>query len=187
MEINSKWVSDLSWLKNSHPHSVTQSREDGFGIGIFSKFPIVENKIVYIGNAKVPSILATINTGDKNLRIIATHPPPPSGQDYSNWRNEQLNQLPEYTQFPLSMLLLGDLNTTPWNYHFRRLLNRTGLKNSAQGFGIQPTWPNNNPLFLIPLDHCLHSPDIIIIDRKIGPDVSSDHYPLIIDFAINIF
>ena len=70
------------------------------------------------------------------------------------------------------------------SYPFRRLLRRTGLENSSQGFGVQPTWPNFNPLLRIPLDHCLHSSDISIVDRQIGEDVSSDHYPLIVDFVI---
>lgn len=37
----------------------------------------------------------------------------------------------------------------------------------------------------IPIDHCLHSPDITVINRRVGSDVGSDHYPLIIDFSIN--
>ncbi len=183
-EINSRWVADMAWLKNSHPHSVTQPRGDNFGIGLYSKLPLTENKVAYIGSAEVPSILATINTGQTNLRVVATHPLPPGDRDYSRWRNEQLDRLPDYIRSSLPVLLLGDLNVTPWNYIFRRLLKRSGLKDSSQGFGVQPTWPNYNLLFRIPIDHCLHSPDIEILGRRIGADVSSDHYPLIVDFAI---
>jgi len=183
-EISSRWVSDLAWLTNSLPYSVIQPREDNFGIGLFSKLPLAESEIAYIGNAEVPSILATISTGKTNLRLIATHPLPPGGREYSQRRNEQLDRLPDYIRSSLPVMLLGDLNVTPWNYHFHRLLKRTGLKNSAQGFGIQPTWPNYNPLLRIPIDHCLHSPDINIVDRRIGSDVSSDHYPVIVDFVI---
>lgn len=184
-EISSRWMSDLASLTDSHPHRLTRPREDNFGIGLFSKFPLVESEVAYIGSAEVPSILATISTGQTNLRVIATHPPPPSGADYSRRRNEQLNQLPDYAQSSLPLILLGDLNMTPWSYHFRRLLARTGLQDSARGYGVQPTWPNHNPILRIPIDHCLHSSDITVVDRRIGADVSSDHYPLIVDFVIN--
>lgn len=182
-EISSRWMSDLRWLTNSYPHSLVQPREDNFGIGLFSKLPIAEGKVVYIGDAEVPSIIATVTTSYSPLYVIATHPLPPGGRDYSRWRNEQLELLPDYAQTIHPVLLLGDLNVTPWNFHFRRLLTRTGFRDSARGFGVQPTWPNHNPLLRIPIDHCLHSEDIIIVDRQVGEDVSSDHYPLIVDFA----
>jgi endonuclease/exonuclease/phosphatase (EEP) superfamily protein YafD len=183
-EISASWMSDLAWLTNSYPHSLAQPREDNFGIGLFSKLPLAEAKVVYIGEAEVPSIIATVIAANTNLLVIATHPLPPGGRDYSRWRNDQLEKLPDYVQSPLPTLLLGDLNVTPWNYHFRRLLTRTGLRDSAKGFGVQPTWPNYNPLLRIPIDHCLHSAGITVVDRRIGEGVSSDHYPVIVDFAI---
>jgi len=183
-EISERWMSELAWLTNSHPYAITQPREDNFGIGLFSKLPIKDGEVVYIGDAEVPSIVATLNIEHTNLLVIATHPLPPGGRDYSRWRNDQFERLPDYVLSNLPVLLLGDLNVTPWNYYFRRLLARTGLRDSAKGYGVQPTWPDFNLLLRIPIDHCLHSDEIIIIDRKIGEGVSSDHYPLIVDFVI---
>jgi endonuclease/exonuclease/phosphatase (EEP) superfamily protein YafD len=37
----------------------------------------------------------------------------------------------------------------------------------------------------VPIDHCLVSPEITILDRRLGPAVGSDHYPLIVDFIIS--
>jgi endonuclease/exonuclease/phosphatase (EEP) superfamily protein YafD len=183
-EISSAWMLDLAWLTNSYPHSLAQTREDNFGIGLFSKLPLADAEVVYIGEAEVPSILATVSTAQTNLRVVATHPLPPSGRDYSRWRNEQLERLPDYVRSHLPVLLLGDLNVTPWNYYFRRLLASTGLRDSAKGRGVQATWPNFNPLLRIPIDHCLHSEDIGILDRRVGEHVSSDHFPVIVDFVI---
>ncbi|MBP7275431.1 MAG: endonuclease/exonuclease/phosphatase family protein [Kiritimatiellae bacterium] len=183
-EINSRWLSDLAWITNAYPHTLAHPREDNFGIGLFSKLPLDETEVAYVGSSGVPTLLATVRTGASNLRVVATHPLPPGGRVLSRLRNEQLAQLPDYLQSPLPILLLGDLNVTPWNFHFRRLLARSGLRDSARGFGVQPTWPNGNPFLRIPLDHCLHSADIRIIGRKVGDSVSSDHYPLFVDFAI---
>lgn len=183
-EVSCQWLTDLACLANSHPHSLTQPRNDNFGIALFSKFPLAESEVVYIGDADVPSIFTTVRTGRTNLRVIATHPLPPSGRDHSRWRDEQLDLLPDRIRPGLPLILLGDLNVTPWSYHFRRFLKRTGLKNSSQGRGVQPTWPNYNLLLLIPIDHCLHSSNISVVDKKIGADVSSDHYPVIVDFVL---
>ncbi len=81
-------------------------------------------------------------------------------------------------------MVLGDFNTTPWNYYFQKFLKESGLRDSSQGFGPQPTWPNFSRLLSIPIDHCLHSAEIVIVGRQIGPDVGSDHYPVIVDYAL---
>ena len=183
-EINDQWVTDLQWLVEFYPYSSIEEREDNFGICLLSKFPITKSEIVYIGDGSVPSIVATIDTPQGKLVVIATHPPPPIGALYSQWRNSQLNELPEYTKIPLPTILIGDLNVTPWNYHFKKLLKNSGLINSSQGRGIYPTWPNKKFILPIPIDHFLHSSSIYIANKMVGPSVGSDHRPIIVDFYI---
>lgn len=182
-EISSQWMSDLKALEKSHPHSQVQTREDNFGIGLFSKFPLVDSGIIDIGGG-VPSIVATIVAEQGEVRIIATHPLPPVNGEYSRGRNEQFERLPNHTRSSLPLILLGDLNVTPWSYHFRRMLKRTGLIDSSQGRGVQATWPRTLPVLLIPLDHFLHSSDVFVVEKSIGANVGSDHYPVIVDFVI---
>ena len=59
----------------------------------------------------------------------------------------------------------------------------SGLHDSSQGRGPLPTWPADSPLLRIPLDHCFHSGDVRILAKRPGPDIGSDHLPLIIDLA----
>lgn len=182
-EISARWLEDLSWIKTSHPYSIAQPREDNFGIGLFSKQPLIEGKIEYIG-MNIPSIRASIHTSGNSLRIVATHPTPPTSRDYSRWRDKQLDQLPRILGSPWPLLLVGDLNVTPWSSHFRRLTQRTGLLDSSKGRGFHPTWPNNNWFLRIPIDHVLHTPDISVVERRVGGDVASDHFPVIVDILV---
>lgn len=183
-EISSRWLPMLEDLADTYPYSSKRPREDNFGIGFLSKLPILESEITYLSEALLPTILATVATGSAELHVIATHPLPPVGRDYSRWRNDQLAQLPALVPSATPTLLIGDLNTTPWSSHFQQLLKSSGLLDSARGFGFQPSWPDSGFIFQIPIDHCLHSEDIVIVNRQIGPDVASDHFPLIVDFAI---
>ena len=41
---------------------------------------------------------------------------------------------------PVPVIVLGDLNATPWSYAFSRLIREGGLIDSSRGFGLQPTW-----------------------------------------------
>jgi len=36
----------------------------------------------------------------------------------------------------------------------------------------------------IPLDNCLVSEEVAVAGRRVGPDIGSDHLPLVVDFAL---
>jgi endonuclease/exonuclease/phosphatase (EEP) superfamily protein YafD len=62
------------------------------------------------------------------------------------------------------------------------------------GLGIHPTWPTPGtyrrlpklltPLLAIPIDHCLVSHDITVSNLYVGPNIGSDHLPLVADLHI---
>ena len=74
---------------------------------------------------------------------------------YTSWsRNEQLLKLAEFArQTPHPLLLLGDLNLTPWSPYFERLLAGSGLRDSRDGRGLFPTWPVGWPPLWIPVSY----------------------------------
>lgn len=184
-EVSAQWLTDLKPVLDGYPYAEQDPREDNFGIGLWSRFPFVRSRIDFIGTAGVPSIIVEMDTPQGRCTVMATHPFPPIGREYSAFRNGQLAELPRSVRQASSpVVLLGDLNVTPWNHHFKRLLKQSGLKDSAQGRGVYPTWPTCNPLMLIPLDHCLYSHGIEIMNRQTGPQMGSDHFPVIVDFVI---
>lgn len=184
-EISPRWVTSLKNQLDAYRCSRAVTRDDNFGIGLYSKFSITNVEAECIGQPEVPSIIAEVDSRVGRFMIIATHPVPPSGRIGAMWRDSQLAELPRYVRkTSLPVVLLGDLNATPWSVHFRRLLAASGLRDSSKGRGVHPTWPAFNPLLRIPLDHCLHSPDAVIVNRMVGTDAGSDHYPLIVDFFL---
>ena len=184
-EVNDRWLADLDELRATYPHVLAEPREDNFGIALFSKLPFRTVRITYVGQAKVPSVLAELAAPGGVFTVFGTHPLPPSGWGCSRLRNRQLAAIPAaLAQVTTPIVLMGDLNVTRFSVYFDRLLEASGLHDSALGHGYQATWPTHRPMFLIPIDHCLHSPDIGIVDRQVGPQVGSDHYPLIVDFNL---
>ena len=81
-------------------------------------------------------------------------------------------------------VVIGDLNTTPWSRLFARLVERTGLCDSRAGFGIQASFPSDMAFLRIPIDHLLASCAVGVRARRIGPQVGSDHLPVIAGLTI---
>ncbi len=48
-ELNRHWIQQLSVLETKYPHSLVSPREDNFGIGLYSKWELRNEKIVEFG------------------------------------------------------------------------------------------------------------------------------------------
>ena len=187
-EVNNQWLNSISAIRSKYPYSLEEPRDDNFGIAMFAKIKPEFCEIRMSESAQIPYIYARFildKSTKKSLAFYGIHPLPPIGKNYFNMRNSQLAEVANEIRNDSSThkILLGDLNLTPWSYFFGKLEKESGLRNSQLGFGIQPSWPQKLPFFRIPIDHCLVSPQIKVVDRQIGDNIGSDHFPLIIDLS----
>jgi endonuclease/exonuclease/phosphatase (EEP) superfamily protein YafD len=148
-----------------------------------SRWSFTDSEIIDVANAGVPAIIATIDTPQGELFVLGLHALPPVNREYATGRDRQLAAIPQLVDDSnRATLVLGDLNTTPWSVHFRRLLENSALEDCGMGFGLQPTWPTSNWLLRIPIDHCLRSVHLTITNKFTMQDVGSDHLPSVVDF-----
>ena len=190
VESNQRWLSALEPLRSAYPYWASEPREDNYGVALLSRWPIQENASRAFSAAGVPSLVALLDLDGQLLQVVCTHPPPPKSRAETRARDEQMENLATLAAGRKTPLILcGDLNLTPWSPVFWRFTRRSGLADSARGFGVQASWPVGkswmSALLGVPLDHCLVSPEIAILDRRLGPPVGSDHRPLIVDFSIS--
>lgn len=185
LEITPWMLEQLADLADGYPYWVAEPREDNFGMALFSRQPLLKTEILRFGPIKLPSILAELPSGEQRFTLLGTHPTPPVSAELARYRDEQLAMLAQRArQTDQPLLLLGDLNLSPWSVVFRQLLTNAGLQDSANGRGIQPTWPAGWPLLWIPIDHALFSRGIQIQRRAVGADLGSDHYPVLVEFQV---
>ncbi|MBY0356449.1 MAG: endonuclease/exonuclease/phosphatase family protein [Candidatus Obscuribacterales bacterium] len=183
-EVDPDWQKALEANLTSYPFRCIKARPDNFGIALFSKLPFDDIRIIYLGEAGVPSITALVKSQNQYLRLLTTHVLPPVDTAYFNFRNEQFDKIAEFLAAEKEpVVLAGDLNCPPWSYYFEKLCQSGNLTDSSKGFGIQPTWPTNTPLLLIPIDHLL-SRGVTIKTRFVTSPIGSDHYPLCVDLIL---
>lgn len=184
-EVNDAWLAALDELRAGYPHYVEYPEDDNFGIALYSKLPADKLKELSVGEIQTASIHATITQGGATWNVIGTHTVPPGNPAYWRWRNEQLTELADYARdLDGHVIVLGDLNTTPWSHYFRRFARDAGLRDAGKGHGLRLSWPTFFPPMGIPVDHCLVSPGIVVRDYRTVRRIGSDHYPVVIDLAL---
>jgi len=185
VEVNEKWMASLQKLRDSFPYSKGYPHPK-FGILLMSQLPFDQASILFLGEERIPTVVAQVTIQNKQrVNLVGTHPRSPMTSAHSRSRNEQLRSIAKLVSDQSNpVVLLGDLNVTPWSPMFQDLLTHSGLRDSMEGLGLQPTWPTRFPLAWIPIDHCLISSEVLVRKRQVGPNIGSDHYPLVVDFSI---
>jgi endonuclease/exonuclease/phosphatase (EEP) superfamily protein YafD len=174
----------LSLLEERYPHGTTLARNDNFGIAVFSLRDI-RVRSPASPPFGFPSLVVEQEIDGRRVTMVSTHPMPPLGAVGYEARNRQLAHAATLlNQATGPRLLIGDLNTTMWGEHYRRLVHATGLRDARAGFGVLPSWPLRFRPAMIPIDHCLVSGEFAVVDLRTGPDIGSDHLPLIAELVL---
>ena len=169
-----------------YPHFVWTEREPGhFGIGLLSRHPLRNCSLVNYRLPSVPSIEAVVQlSADQSVHVIATHPRPPMDSWQYRMRNEHLWVLADRVRELQAVdgqpvIVLGDLNLTPWSPIFGQFQKRAGLRSAAAGDGLEPTWYSRPGFpFGLVIDHVLYTDGVFRLSREILGGNGSDHRPV---------
>jgi len=184
-EVTPRWRKDLDSLTGDFAHSFSLPEEAAFGIWILSQFEFQDIDIQR--RDEIAFLHVKYKAGERPLEVVAMHPFPPVGGNGSRMRNEILEATAIYASDKPDVvgdetrIAVGDFNCSPWSPYFRDFLKTTGLRDSALGRGVKATW-FPIPVFGIPIDHVLVSPDIEVLEREVGEDIGSDHRAVVVKF-----
>ncbi len=186
-EVDQRWLDALAPLEARYAWRVVDPSVDPFGMVVFSRLRLEDVQVQVMGEARRPTFVMTARVEGEAVSIVCTHPKQPLFRRSFRLRNDQLAEVGRLTgPLPRPLLLVGDLNVTMWSPWFQRLQEQTGLRSARHGHGILPSWPTFAPAAMrIPIDHVLVSDDVSVRSARLGPDVGSDHLPVIVDLSIS--
>ncbi len=181
-------------LADAYPHRVMAGL--GFsGLGLASRYPIVEAGLVYPQREYLPYLLATLDVDGTPLTVIVYHLKPPvlvlrvPGLRYVEWPLD--NTLTGTALARAPTIVMGDFNTTDQGDSYRRLA-RAGLRDAWRmaGWGYGATYParpeGNRTLpaaRLVRIDYVWVTGEFAVRRAWLGPDAGSDHLPVLADVA----
>jgi len=185
-EINARWYQHLkdSPVFKQYPYHLLHLEA---GNVLLSRFPLLNSNLVHFPEDTMGKVLyrneggyflTHIQLGNNTVSLINLHPPVPFNPRHAASYQRYLNLLvAEKANLTPSVIVFGDLNTTPWSHYYREYLRALGLKD-AKAHHYMPTWPVYIPCFFIPIDHVLVSRNIQTVRQSVGPFNGSDHLPV---------
>ncbi|MBX2973037.1 MAG: endonuclease/exonuclease/phosphatase family protein [Flavobacteriales bacterium] len=180
-EVGPEWAVELEQgLKGRYPYAHIEPRTNCYGIALFSRVPFAEACTITMDGA--PFIEALVDVGGRPVRLLAVHATSPISYGHFRRRNAQLERLGEYlAQGDTATIVVGDLNTVPWDRAYQCFCVRAGLRSTTPA--LQRTWPSIGPFALIPLDHVLVSAGVWSSALSTVDIPGSDHRGLVADLS----
>ncbi len=179
LEVGEQWREPLASLHAAYPHQLIKTSANPFGIALLSAWPCAPCELLE-GDEAPPALLGRLALQDDHLWIAGAHALPPFSGAWTRARDAYLlDMASRLAGLEGARLLAGDLNTTPWAPGYRELLG-AGLDD---GGVVRMSWPTFLPFPVIPIDHVLVSPELRILSKQRGPDLGSDHYPIVVELG----
>lgn len=176
IEVDQRWLDALAPVLVGYPGRIEHPSSDFNGLALYSRTPLTGTPELLGGDH------ASLVGETRGLHIIATHTETPTSRRGLASQHRQIVAVAARMRaFDGPAIALGDFNTTPWSRAFRLFVDESGGCDSRAGFGVQATWPSSSRILRIPIDHVITSCSMSVADRWIGPDVGSDHLPVVVD------
>lgn len=132
------------------------------------------------------SAAVAVDLGVRRIEILGIHPLSPTSAGRSLRRDDMISAAAEWVRSRTAeVVVVGDMNATPWSHSLRSLRLRGGLVDSMRGAGLQPSWPDGWGVLAIPIDHVLHTSGLGSTDRRTGPAFGSAHRPVLVSIGFS--
>lgn len=181
IELTPIWAEALVPTLSRFPYRKMEPEKGAYGIGLYSKLKFRQATVEHFPPEGSPSIVGRLDVGGRPFTLVLTHVHTPFAGDIHQRQFDALAAASE--DLGERLVICGDFNAVPWSSALRHLASAADLTDSHRGQWVEGSWPSWGALLRVPIDNCLTSHGVTVLERSYGADVGSDHFPLIIRFA----
>ena len=162
---------------------VLATRDDAYGIGVYSRVPLLSAKVARFPADGPPTVVARVRVAGKPVAVVVTHVHTPFA---GSIHVRQLDALAAArSQLGKRVAVCGDFNTPSWSGPLRHFAADAQLHDLYGGHAWAAySWPTWGYLLRVPIDNCFVSNGVGVTSYHDGPNVGSDHRPLVVDFGV---
>lgn len=176
-------------LTTAFPHWHAYRDHENF---ILSRWPLTQQASYPQRIAPALSFTTAVVEGPIRFRLVTGHWTRPHVQ--KGWKGFEYgvrSQLNDYRQTieilgnhqNLPLILAGDFNLTPRQAIYRHMKGR--LKDCWEEAGFGPGWTHWTRFPMLRIDHVFVSPSLDTTMAIVGPNLGSDHFPLLVGVTMD--
>ncbi len=183
METDEQWKNAVhKTLSSSHPYFMLEPLDNTYGMLLYSRLPMSQNKINHLVDKEIPSMEAiiTLESGNK-FQLFAIHPTPPMPQHNpmsSDRDTEMMTTALRVYKREMPVIVMGDFNDVAWSETTSLFRKTSTLLDPRIGRGFYNTFNAQNVLMRWPLDHIFVSEEFRVKTLTRTKDIKSDHFPM---------
>ena len=183
-ELTPNMARHLGEQLSGYRKSVIRPRDDAYGIGVYSRVPLLSAKVVHFPSDGPATVIARLRVSGKTVTVVVTHVHTTFA---GSIHVRQLEALADAARSQLGkhVVVCGDFNTPPWTGPLRDFAADADLRDlygSRAWSGY--SWPTWGSFLRVPLDNCFVGKGLAVTGHHDGSDVGSDHRPLIVDVGV---
>lgn len=163
---------------------ILEPRGNAYGIGVFSRVPLRSARVVpFPADGGPPTIVAHVGVAGRPVTLVVTHVHTPfAGSIHIRHLRALAAARPSFGR---RVVVCGDFNTPPWSGPLRDFSSHARLRDLYGGHAWSGySWPTWSSLLRVPLDNCFVSSRVVVTAHRDGPDIGSDHRPLVVDLGV---
>lgn len=181
METDARWHDALREVLDRYPQVVTEIRDNCYGFIFATRLETPKAKVVYLTPDDTPSLFCELlSPHGQRFRFVGLHPRPPVPGNTTEERDAEIlfaARFAHKTDMPL--IAMGDFNDAAWSDTSRRFKTVGGYLDPRVGRGMVASFHAKSRILRAPIDQFYATPDIALCDFARGPDIGSDHFPII--------
>ena len=163
---------------------VVEARKDPYGIGVYSRVPLLSARVVRLPTDGPSTVVTRLRVHGKPVTVVVTHVHTPFAGSI-HVRHLDALAAAARSQFGKRVVVCGDFNTPPWSGPLRAFASDARLHDLYGGRAWAGySWPTWGSFLRVPLDNCFMSSRLVAAGYHDGPNVGSDHRPLVADINV---
>ena len=189
-EVTDNWQHALAEFDAKYPYRFSSPRykEPGdlpHSIMILSKRPWQRAGMIKVPRGRrVFAVWAQFGAGASELRVYGIHLVSPFWAVLEDQIEDAARLTNALGRYQGETVLAGDFNMTPFSSIYRKLMARLGLVRAGGGYNA--SFPSYLGPFGLPIDHVMTRVEGGRAEMRIGPDLGSDHLPVVARLNIAI-
>ncbi len=182
METDPDWIARLRPILDSYKTVQSEPRDDHYGMVLASNLDATAINFVDLANGDTPAAFATLTAPNgQGFNFVGLHPRPPLPGDDTHARDAQIRKsatIAHHLKQPV--ICMGDFNDVAWSRTSKTFKKIGNYRDPRIGRGMFPSFDVNHPVMRFPIDQVYVTDGIKLAHFGRGPDIGSDHFPMII-------